>query len=290
MSTILINKGYLLDPHMPFERKDILIEGDLISQIATNIDFKADTIIDASDKVIIPGLITAHTHTFGTPVRGLVDMIPTEPWLLYSQKHALGLIYAQHGMDNKASLRDLYTWCAIGAVELLKTGTTSLVEMGPTLINPIDFDKQVDAVANAFIDTGIRAAISPMYWDLKFSEFLPLHLLSDLKPEDIAQLNEPPLPKANDIIQALRSFLRRWRGRNSRISVGLGPREADICSRELMEQTVEIASEFDASLQTHLLAMKSRVIVGNKMFNQPVVKYLNSINFLGPRTSFAHAI
>ena len=92
MSTILIKKGYLLDPYLPFERSDILVEGDLISQVATNIDFKADTIIDASDKVIIPGLITAHTHTFGTPVRGLVDMIPTEPWLLYSQKYALGLL------------------------------------------------------------------------------------------------------------------------------------------------------------------------------------------------------
>ncbi len=288
MSTILIKKGYLLDPDLPFEQNDILIKGDLLSQVANRIDFDADIIIDASDKVIIPGLISANSHAFATPARGLVDRIPTEPWLLYSQRDALGLIYSHR--DSKASLRDLYVWCAITAIELLKTGTTSIIDMGPTLVNPAAFDEQVDTVVNAFIDTGIRAVVAPMYWDLPFSEFLPLHLLRDFTAEDRALLNGMPLPKANDIIHALRDFLKRWHGRNPRIGLGLGPREADICSRELMEKTVEIASEFDASLQAHLLAMKSRVIVGDKMFGQPVVSYLNSINFLGPRTSLAHAI
>ncbi len=290
MPTILIKKGYLLDPNLPFERKDILIQDDLISQVATNVDFQADIVIDASDKVIIPGLISCHNHTYITPARGFVDNILSEPWLIYCLEYGIGQIYNQHATDNKTSLRDLYVWCAIAAVELLKTGTTSLLDMGPALINPIDFDKQVDVVANAFIDTGIRAVIAPMYWNLNFSEFLPLHLLDNLKREDMALFDEAPYPTTEEMTQSLRSVLRRWQGRNPRISLGLGPLEADHCTRELMEQTVEIASEFDATLQTHLLPMKSRVIVGNKMFGQPVVKYLESINFLGPRTSFAHAI
>ncbi|MFC1979458.1 hypothetical protein ACFLVS_01080 [Chloroflexota bacterium] len=78
IATTLIKNDYLLDPYLPFEKRDILIEDDLITQVASNIDFRADTIINTSDKVILPGLIHAHTHTFGLPIRGLTGNLPLD--------------------------------------------------------------------------------------------------------------------------------------------------------------------------------------------------------------------
>ena len=53
-TTTLIKNGYLLDPHLPFEQSDVLIENETIAQVAHAIDFPADMVINAQDKVIMP--------------------------------------------------------------------------------------------------------------------------------------------------------------------------------------------------------------------------------------------
>ena len=41
---------------------DIFIEGDKITTIGKSLDVKADQVIDASNKIIIPGGIDPHVH------------------------------------------------------------------------------------------------------------------------------------------------------------------------------------------------------------------------------------
>ena len=56
---------------------DVLIEGNKITRIAEHIDASAEaTIIDASDKAIIPGLVNTHTHAAMTLLRGYGDDLP----------------------------------------------------------------------------------------------------------------------------------------------------------------------------------------------------------------------
>ncbi len=284
MATTIIKNGYLLDPSLPFEQGDILIKDDLITQIAPEIDFPADTIISALDKIVLPGLISAHCHTFSTPQRGLIDNLPLDIWLLY-----VHYAYTLLGKHSKISSRELYVFNSIAAVELLKTGTTSLLEHGP-IVFPPDFGERLNATVNAFADVGIRAVVAPLSSDLKYSEQVPLYLLGELKPEDISPLNLRLAPETDDIIKALRRSLKDWQDRNSRISLCLGPGRVNMCSRELMEQTVELASEFDVGIHTHLASAKAQVLWCNKVLSQSMVQYLASINCLGPHVSLAHGI
>ena len=61
---------------------DVLIEGNKITHIAEHIDSSAEaTIIDASDKAIIPGLVNTHTHAAMTLLRGYGDDLPLMTWL-----------------------------------------------------------------------------------------------------------------------------------------------------------------------------------------------------------------
>jgi len=41
---------------------DILVEGGKISKVARGIDVKADTVIDATDKIVMPGIVDMHVH------------------------------------------------------------------------------------------------------------------------------------------------------------------------------------------------------------------------------------
>jgi 5-methylthioadenosine/S-adenosylhomocysteine deaminase len=280
MASILIKKGYLLDPALAFEVKDILIEDTLITRIESNIDFQADKVINAQNKVIMPGLISAHTHLFTQKIKGLTDNLLLEPWLLYA-----------FGVTGMPSPRDLYVWNSIGAIELLKTGTTALFEHGP-VVNPQNWDEQLDATASAFSDVGIRAVIAPLYSDFLFSDSLPLHLLRGLKPQDIAPLDPHRVaPKADDIILTLRRVITNWQERDSLISLCLGPATLNTCSRELMEETVKIASEFGLGIQTHLAESKTEVLATNRIYApRSAVEFLTSINCLGPHVSFAHGV
>ncbi|MFC2047363.1 amidohydrolase family protein, partial [Chloroflexota bacterium] len=268
MPSILIKDGYLLDPILSFEQRDILIQDDLINQVAPNIDFRADRIIDASDKVIMPGLISAHTHTFNTPLRGLTENLPLHPWLL-----SINSAYAVL----PKSPRDLYLWNAIGACGLLRSGTTSLMENGrgyQGYLPGIDYETDLDTTAKAFTDVGIRATICPMYADLRPSESLPLHLLNDIRSEDIVSMDTFPPPKTDDLIHMLHSLLMRWQKcRDSLVSLCLGPIQPYMCSRRLLEETVELASEFDVAIHTHLLESKPEVLLSTKMFSQPVIEF-----------------
>ncbi|MDP2912142.1 MAG: dihydroorotase [Candidatus Omnitrophota bacterium] len=60
---LLIKNGHVVDPANKIDEvMDVLIEGEKISKVAKAIDFKAETIIDASGKIIIPGIIDMHVH------------------------------------------------------------------------------------------------------------------------------------------------------------------------------------------------------------------------------------
>ena len=60
---LLIKNGHVIDPANKIDNSlDILIEDGKISEVAKGIDIKADTIIDASGKIIMPGIIDMHVH------------------------------------------------------------------------------------------------------------------------------------------------------------------------------------------------------------------------------------
>jgi 5-methylthioadenosine/S-adenosylhomocysteine deaminase len=64
----------------------VAIENDIIKAVGPEKDiletFVADEIIDAEEKILMPGLINAHTHVPMTLLRGLADDLRLDVWLL----------------------------------------------------------------------------------------------------------------------------------------------------------------------------------------------------------------
>ncbi len=100
----------------------LLIEDEKITKIdkSGNITEKTDQIIDATDKIVIPGLINAHTHAAMTLLRGYADDYPLKEWLE-------NYIWPAEAKYMNANTIKLGTELAI--LEMLASGTTFFNDM-----------------------------------------------------------------------------------------------------------------------------------------------------------------
>lgn len=75
MTSILLKGGTVLvhdaQDHVRSIREDVLIEGNLIKKIAKDIQSPPGAkIIDCQDKLISPGFVNTHLHTWETQLKG----------------------------------------------------------------------------------------------------------------------------------------------------------------------------------------------------------------------------
>ena len=74
MKRVLIKCGWLvtLDPKIgEMKGGELLYNGNTIEAVGHNLGASADEVIDASDKIVMPGLVNAHMHTWETALRGI---------------------------------------------------------------------------------------------------------------------------------------------------------------------------------------------------------------------------
>ncbi|MDO4594133.1 MAG: amidohydrolase [Tissierellia bacterium] len=98
---------------------DIYIEDGIIKEIEKNIDRESDQVIDASNAVVMPGLINCHTHVAMSLFRNYADDYDLNTWL--TQK-----IWP---LESKLNADDVYYASLLSAIEMVKTGTTTFADM-----------------------------------------------------------------------------------------------------------------------------------------------------------------
>lgn len=116
---------------------DILIKNTKIEKIAKNIQIDEYTkIIDANEKVIMPGLINTHAHVPMSIFREMLDGYTLQDWL---EKRIWP-------MEEKLTEEDIYYTSYLSFIEMIKTGTTT--------INDMYF--MTDKIIEAAVSSGIR--------------------------------------------------------------------------------------------------------------------------------------
>lgn len=123
------------------ERHNIYIEKDTITGIDKKPDrFKSEKTIEGTDRLVIPGLINAHTHSYMAPLRNIADDMPFFDWL----KNGV------EPVENRMSGEDAYWGAMLAIAEMIRCGTTTFNDMQMHIHN----------TTRAVKETGIRAVIS----------------------------------------------------------------------------------------------------------------------------------
>jgi 5-methylthioadenosine/S-adenosylhomocysteine deaminase len=258
---------------------DILIDGDEIASVgAPGMQAPADaSLIDASDRALMPGLVNGHVHGHGTLAKGLVgDRWPLELFL-----------NAMPGMAGNRTLEDKYLNGLVAAVEMIRKGCTACYDLFFEF--PLPSRDGIFALGKAYRDAGLRAVIAPMVADFTLYQAYPG--LIDAMPEalrpDVLAFKLSPYQATSEAIEKIFAewpFDRDW------IRPAIAPTIPLHCSDEFLTRCRDLAKDYELPLQTHLAETKAQAVLGLRKYGKTLTAHLDELGMLGPHLSAAHAI
>lgn len=233
-----------------------------------------DEVLDASDCLVVPGLVNAHTHSPDNLIKGSTPNLPLELWSLQCSA----------GRERQ-SPRETYVAALLGCIEMLHTGTTTVLDH--IRFHPAPDPEGLDAVARAYRDAGLRAIIAPVVADRPVAETLPLEP-SDQPPARSAMAGAP-MP-ASEQISLIEQFIRTWNGAENRIHGAVGPSGPQRCSDHLLELAGDLSQRYETLLHTHVLETRAQQVMGYRLYGKSMVRHLEALGLLTPRTNLVHTI
>jgi 5-methylthioadenosine/S-adenosylhomocysteine deaminase len=260
------------------EFADVLIDGDTIRAVATPglPAPEGAREIDASRRLIHPGLVNAHTHSHGNLAKGMGDRWTLE--LLLSAAPWLG---GNRGLD------DLILSAQIGAVEMMLKGCTACYDL--FFEWPVPSRDGMAAVALAYAGLGMRAVVAPMVADRSFYEAIP-GLAEAMPPslrEKVAGLRLAP---GAATLAAIRDGLSGWSVDRTLVRPAVAPTIPHHCSDDFILGCARLARDFDVGLHSHVAESKVQAVASLKIYGKTQTAHLDALGVIGPHFTVAHGV
>ena len=263
------------DVHKPAVA-DILIEDDEISSIGANLATDGvHEVIDASGRLVVPGLINAHYHSHDVLCRGLFEELPLEMWLLYTLP-----------MGANRSKDEVRARTLVGALECLRCGITTVQDMLGLV--PLT-DEQTDVVIAAYREAGIRVVFSPMVWDIP--AIAMVRHKDSLPPDVQAMMGNEPRPIRDQLDYLEHQFRRHPAG--GTLHWAVAPFAPQRCTPQMLQGCAELADKHDLAVYTHVYETRGQVLIARELFADhggSLVGYLDDVGLLGPRLNIVHSV
>lgn len=207
------------------------------------------------DLTLIPGFVQTHIHLCQTLFRGLADDLQLLDWLQYR-------IFPYENAHDKNSLR---ASVKVGINELLRGGTTCILDMGTLRHQEIIFDE--------LIKSGLRAFAGNCLIDE-----------NDLFPQFKSTTQEQ--------IDYTYSLAKEFHNKeNGRIKFGFAPRFVLSCSEELLKESFNMKKDFAGAVyHTHSSENKNEIAEVRKRYGKENIEYFRSIEAIDDHSVFAHCI
>ena len=132
-----IEGGHVLTPDFDVIEADVLVDREAGTVLEVGSDVSADETLDATDSLVMPGLVNAHTHVAMTLLRGYADDKPLDSWL----QEDIWPVEAELTPD------DIRVGTELGLIEFIKNGITGFA----------DSYFEVPEIAAATEQSGLRA-------------------------------------------------------------------------------------------------------------------------------------
>jgi cytosine/adenosine deaminase-related metal-dependent hydrolase len=267
--SILIKNGYVLtlNPLRQIVRDGaVYIEGTKIVDVGKTENLshhRADIIIDAKNKVVMPGLIDTHIHLSQALIRGCADDVSLVEWL---KKYVWVLQGNFTNEDGKVSAE-------LCMAEMIRTGTTAFIDC------MIHTRYGFDGIARAVEQVGMRAALSKIIMDLTGYA-------------DNADIMYPGMIEDPDAcLKETDKMYRKWHGKaDGRVQVWYGLRSLGGVTPGLFTDVARRTREKNTHMTMHLGEVADDVRYVKENFNTNLTGFAKMHDLLGPEMVFAHGV
>lgn len=256
MYDILFENATVLAPDFSgvLRNRVVGITGDKITLVRPMADWHADIEaaerIDATDMLVMPGLVDCHMHTGQQLLRGRVlDSLP--------------MVWTRIMLPFESTLTpELMTLSAeLAALEMIKSGTVAFVDAGSYFM---------DRACDVYLQSGLRGVLSCSTMD------------EPGLPESIAMTTERAIEQADELYDA-------YNGRGL-LRIAYALRALMSCSTELIEGTAEHAYSRGAMLQAHMNEYPAEVNYTLQRFGIRPFEYLDQLHVLSEDFLAAHCL
>lgn len=257
MSTrILIQNGLIvtMNPQRDIFKGDILIENHQLKLIEEKINTSADEIFDAEGYIITPGLIQTHVHLCQTLFRNLADDLDLLDWL----GNKIWPFEAKHTPDT------LRVSASLGIAELIKSGTTTILDMGTV--------HHQDVVFEELKTSGLRAYSGKAMMDF-----------GDM-PAGLLESTESSIDESMRLYKTWHNF------DNGRLKYAFAPRFVLSCSDELLKEVGSLAKEYQTLYHTHASENKSEIALVEQRFGMRNIEVFEKFGLADNNLCLAHCI
>jgi 5-methylthioadenosine/S-adenosylhomocysteine deaminase len=256
--SILIHGGAVMTmTGVDYDSGYVLIgENGLIADLGAgepppNVRDAARAVVDAAGKVVLPGLVNAHTHLSQTFMRGLGDDRPLMDWLK-------GVVWP---MQAAMTPDDVYLATLLGLVENITCGVTSLIKHHKITNSPA----HNDAALRAMLRVGLPATLAYGWVDMG--------------------ANAPPVEASVAEMERLRAA-----AQGSPIRVAVGPMAPWRCTDEAIRRTFALAEAWDVPFHLHVAEAEAEVGLMIQRNGMRHVEWLAALDVLSPRTQLVHSV
>ncbi|WP_372624142.1 amidohydrolase family protein [Falsiroseomonas sp.] len=279
MTKMLITGARVLTPDAlsaPFA--EVLVEDGRIAAVlppGTKVDDAARH--DASNRLVIPGLVNGHTHGHGGLGKGVGD------------KWDLALLLAHAPWINGGrSVADKRLSTTLTAVEMLKKGCTAAFDLAfeppcPTLDG-------LDAMAEAYAEVGLRAVLAPMVADLTFFEATP-GLVESLPEAHRARAGGMRMASAEEILGVIGAAAKSWSHGGKGIRLGCAPTIPLHGSDAFLTGCRALSAEHGLPMQSHVAESRYQAAGGEIRYGgATLLEHMDRLGLVGPWFSVAHGV
>jgi len=226
-----------------------------------------DEVYDASDSVVLPGLINTHHHFYQTLTRAYPEALNKElfPWL-----KSLYKVWAHIQPEMLAVSTEL------ALSELLLSGCTTASDHH--YLFPSQLENAIDIQVEQAQKLGMRVVLTRGSMSLGEKD-------GGLPPQSVVQTKEQILSDSERLIKSYHNT-----DEGAMTQIALAPCSPFSVTTELMQDTAELAEQYDVRLHTHLAETIDEENFCLKKFGLRTVDYLESVGWLSERTWLAHGI
>jgi 5-methylthioadenosine/S-adenosylhomocysteine deaminase len=257
----------------------VVVEDDRITAVGAVPPGPADREIDAHGHLLMPGLINGHFHSSVNDLKGSLDSLPLEIFMLFESPASREAV----------APRSAYIRTLLGALEMLRGGVTCVLD--DAFFVPSPTPDVIDAVMQAYADCGIRASLALDQPNVPEIDKLPF-LRTLLPPHLLARASEPAPMNTEGLLSCYRHLISRWHGQaGGRLRAAVSCSAPQRVTRDYFEALDDLSARDHLPFYIHILETRLQRVLGQENFGgRSLIQYVQQLGLLTERLNIIHGI